>query len=110
MLEQESAITSTLNGWSFADPFSVAAHIQLRKNLAMRKPSDASPNSLSECSICLYPIGVNLHKLKTNPDIAWTSSVRCGVFTYLAFQMHTAYHHRTFSLIHVPKLQAGCRS
>jgi hypothetical protein len=64
MLERESVITSTRNERPLANPFSVAAHIQLRKNLAMRKPSDSSPNSLSECSICLYPIGVNLPRAK----------------------------------------------
>jgi hypothetical protein len=49
----------------------------------MRKPSDASPNSLSECSICLYPIGVCPHISFTN----W--SVQPGQALFVAACSHT---------------------
>lgn len=90
----------------------MAAHIQLRKNLAMRKPSEHSPNSLSECSICLYPIGVchPFYLFLTCVSSAWTSVIRCIMFTYMAFQMHTAHYHRALSSLHVSELSPGCRS
>jgi hypothetical protein len=61
MSERGLASTSTFFIYASLIHFSVAAHLRLRQNLAMRKPSDTSPNSLSECSICLYPIGVRLY-------------------------------------------------
>src|SRR5271155_3704011 len=89
---------------------SVAAHRQLRKNLEMRKPSDASPNSLSECSICLYPIGVcHSWLISLTSPLARASSLCCSMFTYMAFQMHTANHHRTFPSLYVSQLSSGRR-